>query len=169
MVGTPPDAFASDVFAHPTDSSNLTAAWQIRGNFPANPWRPRCSRCHIAAAKKPVVAARKIAPTPFASGLPQDSRMQLMFGAADFSKPALSASRSFEFRARLRGDRVASRCLMLRKCFSQRWILQRTKPLAARCVISASSAALFRFARASQHRELPSVCRNAPEVCRKTR
>ena len=32
------DAFAPDASAHPTRPTNLTDAWQIRGNISANPW-----------------------------------------------------------------------------------------------------------------------------------
>jgi hypothetical protein len=90
MVGTSSDAFASGVFAHPT---NL-----LRQEKRAN---------------------------GFAFSLPQDSSVQLMFGAADFSDRSLSASRSLGFRITPRGIRAAQRRLMRHKCFRQQWILER--------------------------------------------
>jgi hypothetical protein len=58
---------------------------------------------------------------------------------------------------------------MLRKCLSGRRISRAAWLRALPCGSSASSVTLFRFVRAPQGCELPSVCRNAPEVCRKTR
>jgi hypothetical protein len=52
---------------------------------------------HAFAAKKPRLAARKIAQIPVAFSLPQDSQVELMFGAARFGEPALSASRGLGF------------------------------------------------------------------------
>jgi hypothetical protein len=86
-----------------------------------------------------------------------------MFGAAGFGDLVLSASHSFEFCARLRGDRAATRRPMLHKC-NERWISERTKPLAARCGLSVSSGTRFRCRRRAASRYLPSVRRNAPEV-----
>jgi hypothetical protein len=67
------------------------------------------SGSHFPAAKKPGVAARKIARIPLAASLPQDSHMRSMFGAAGLGGLGLSASLSFEFRDRRRGDRAAHR------------------------------------------------------------
>jgi hypothetical protein len=58
------------------------------------------ARCHASAAKKPGLAARKILRTRAAFSLPQDSQVELMFGAARFGEPALSASRSLDFTSR---------------------------------------------------------------------
>jgi len=52
---------------------------------------------HAFAAKKPRLAARKIARIPIAFSSPQDFRIALMFGAARFGEPALSGSRSVGF------------------------------------------------------------------------
>ena len=95
--------------------------------------------------------------------------MQLMFGAARFWRPGLSASRSKGFRITPHGIGAEPRRLMRLKCFRQRWIFGAAMPLASPCGLSASRGALFRLACALRGRELPSVCRNAPEVCRNTR
>jgi hypothetical protein len=94
--------------------------------------------------------------------------MQLMFGAALFSRPGLSASRFMGFRIAPRGIGAAPRRLMRLKCFKQQWISKPARSHAALCGVSASLGAAFCPARASGGCELPSVCRNAPEVCRKT-
>jgi hypothetical protein len=58
---------------------------------------------------------------------------------------------------------------MRRKCLQLRRISRAPAPPAVPCGSSASRVTLFRLVRALRGRELPSVCRNAPEVCRKTR
>jgi hypothetical protein len=58
---------------------------------------------------------------------------------------------------------------MLHKCLSGRRISRARELHALPCGSSASSRRLFRFVGALRGRELPSVRRNAPEVCRKTR
>jgi hypothetical protein len=95
--------------------------------------------------------------------------MTLMFGVARFWRPGLTASAGFGFRITPRGIRAAPRCLMLHKCFRQRWISDEPMLRASPCGLSASSAAGFRFADTLRGRNLPPLCRNAPEVCRKTR
>jgi hypothetical protein len=67
----------------------------------------------------------------FAASSSQRDHMTLMFGAARFWRPGLSASRSFGFCISARGMRDAPRHLMRRKCFKQRWILERASPRAA--------------------------------------
>jgi hypothetical protein len=57
---------------------------------------------------------------------------------------------------------------MPRKCLSGRRISRARWAGCLPCGSSASSVTLFRVVRAQRGRELPSVCRNAPEVCRKT-
>jgi hypothetical protein len=84
MVGTPPDAFASGASAHPTNSSNLTAAWQIRGNFSANPWQPQRVLPSRIRREKAGSCRMKNARRGFAFGSPQRNRMTLMFGAGSF-------------------------------------------------------------------------------------
>jgi hypothetical protein len=64
----------------------------------------------------------------FAFGSSQRNRMTLMFGAARFCRPGLSASRSFGFRIKPRSMRAAPRRLRRHKCFKQRWILERASP-----------------------------------------
>jgi hypothetical protein len=66
-----------------------------------------------------------------AFSLPQDSSLQLMFGAACYGEQALSASRGFEFCARPRGNRASAH--MLRKCLKQRGISYRTQLFVPRC------------------------------------
>jgi hypothetical protein len=60
----------------------------------------------------------------FAVGSSQRNRMTLMFGAARFWRPGLSASRSFGFCITPRGMRAAPRRLMQHKSFKQRWIFR---------------------------------------------
>jgi hypothetical protein len=91
-----------------------------------------------------------------------------MFGAAYFWRPGLSASLGFGFYITPRVIRTALRRLILHKCFKERWISGEARPRVAPCGLSASIVALFRYRRHVASRGLPSVCRNAPEVCRKT-
>lgn len=103
-----------------------------------------------------------------AFSLPQDPQVQLMFGAARFGEPALSASRSLEFHIAPRGGH-SQHCLdNPRKCFNQRRILDAARRLAAPCDLNTCGGALFHKQRCAQGRSLPLVCRKAPEVCRKT-
>jgi hypothetical protein len=104
----------------------------------------------------------------FAFGSSQRNRMTLMFAAARFCEQALSASRAIGFRHEPRGVRAAPRCRMQRKCFMQRWFLERTRCRAAPWGASASTDTLFHCHRHAGKRKLPSLRRNAPEVCRKT-
>jgi hypothetical protein len=62
----------------------------------------------------------------------------------------------------------AGRAVIARKCFNGRRILRLTEPRLAPSDLSASINATFRFVESSTGGELPSVCRNVPEVCRKT-
>jgi hypothetical protein len=57
---------------------------------------------------------------------------------------------------------------MLHKCFNGLRISDQAKLLASRCGLSASTGSLFAAVRAPQGRDLPSLRRKAPEVCRKT-
>jgi hypothetical protein len=66
-----------------------------------------------------------------AFSLPQDSLVQLMFGAARFREPASSASRSLGFCAAPRGGHSSHRLDNRCKCFNQRRILD-----AARWLVS---------------------------------
>jgi hypothetical protein len=58
---------------------------------------------------------------------------------------------------------------MLRKFFNGQRISEQANASRSPWSLSASSGALFRLARAPRGRRLPSVRRNAPEVCRNTR
>jgi hypothetical protein len=116
--------------------SNLTAAWQIRGNISANPWRPRHpspSRIRREKASPCRKKTRRI----FAFGSSQRNRMTLMFGAARFWRPGLRASRSFGFRITPRGIGAVPRRLTRHKSFKQRWILELARPRVASCGSSA--------------------------------
>jgi hypothetical protein len=66
-----------------------------------------------------------------AFSLPQDSQAELMFGAARFSEPASSASRSLGFHVTLRRRPWPYRLDTPRKCFNQHWIFDATRRLLA--------------------------------------
>lgn len=119
--------------------------------------------------KNTCFAARKIARIPVAFSLPQDLPVQLMFGAARFGEPALSASRGLRFHIAPRRPRSSHRFSTPCKCFNQRRISDQTRRLASPCSLSACNGELFRKHRRARGRGLPLVCRKAPEVCRKTR
>jgi hypothetical protein len=55
------------------------------------------ARRHVSAAKKYPLCRKKNSAESVAFSLPQDSHIELMFGAARFREPALSASRSLGF------------------------------------------------------------------------
>jgi hypothetical protein len=118
--------------------------------------------------KKPRAAARKIARISGAFSSPQDFHIALMFGAVRFGEPALSGSRRVGFRIAPRRCGSPQRLGMPRKCFNQQRIFDTTKRLAAPSGLNACSGAVFRTHRRAGGLGLPSVCRNVPEVCRKT-
>ena len=122
-----------------------------------------------SAAKKPRLAARKIARTDAAFSLPHDSHIALMFGPPGFGERALNASRGLGFHIVPRRRCLPQRLGTPRKCFNQQRIFDATRCLAARCGINACSGAVFCKRRCAGGRGLPLVCRKAPEVCRKTR
>jgi hypothetical protein len=124
--------------------------------------------CHASAAKKPRLAARKIAQIPVAFSLPQDLSMQLMFGAARFGEPALGASRGLEFHIAPRRRRSQHRLGTPHKCFNPHRFFDTTRRLAAPCGLNTCSGAVFRKHRRAGGHGLPLVCRKAPEVRRKT-
>jgi hypothetical protein len=78
-----------------------------------------------------------------AFSLPQDSRAQLMFGAARFGEPVLSVSRSLGFYIVLRRGDSPHRLDTPLKCFNQRLILDATRSFAAPCALNACSGAVF--------------------------
>jgi hypothetical protein len=115
--------------------------------FPQNHGEPvfhGTARRHAFAAKKPGLAARKIARIPVAFSLPQDSWVELMFGAADFGEPASSASRSLGFHIALRRRGSPQRLGTLHKCFNQHRIFDTTRRRAAPCGLNVCSGAVFR-------------------------
>jgi hypothetical protein len=90
-------------FAHPTDSPEShtlprrgKSAEYLPQKHGIGVFRGTARR-HAFAAKKPYLAARKIARIPIAFSLPQDFRIELMFDAAHFGEPALGASRGLGF------------------------------------------------------------------------
>jgi hypothetical protein len=72
------------------------------GIFSAKSWRARfsryCSPPRIRREKTSPCRKEKLR----AFSLPQDARVQLMFGAARFGEPALSAARGLRFDTALR-------------------------------------------------------------------
>jgi hypothetical protein len=84
----------------------------------------RATRRHAFAAKKTRLAARKIVRTLAAFSLPQDSQVELMFSAARFGEPALSASRGLGFHVAPRRGRLPHRLDNPRKCFNPHRILR---------------------------------------------
>jgi hypothetical protein len=103
-----------------------------------------------------------------AFSLPQDLPVQLMFGAARFCEPVLTVSHSLGFYIVPRRGDSPHRLDTPLKCFNQRLILDATRSFAAPCGLNICSGAVFRKQRRAGRRGLPSVCRKAPEVCRKT-
>jgi hypothetical protein len=126
------------------------------------------ARRHASAAKKPRLAARKISLIPIAFSSPQDFRIELMFGAARFGEPALSGSRSVGFHIAPRRPHSPQRLGTPHKCFNQQRIFDTSRRLAAPCDLNTCGGAFFRKQRRVGNPDLPSVCRKAPEVCRKT-
>jgi hypothetical protein len=114
-------------------------------------------------------AARKSAQIPIAFSLPQDSQVELMFGAARFGELALNASRGLGFHSVPRRRHSPHRLGTPHKCFNQQRIFDTTRRLAAPCGLNACSGAVFHKHRRACGRGLPLVCRKAPEVRRKTR
>jgi hypothetical protein len=91
------------------------------------------ARRHAFAAKRPRVAARKIARIPVAFSSPQEFHIELMFGAARFGEPGLSGSGSVGFRVAPRRRRWLQSLGTPRKCFNQHRIFDATGPPAAPC------------------------------------
>jgi hypothetical protein len=86
-----------------------------------------------------------------------------------FRRRGLSCSLGFAFCAGRCGDRAARRLACCASACQDAGFRAPAGLPAQPCGSSASSRRLFRFVRALRGRQLPSVCRNAPEVCRKTR
>jgi hypothetical protein len=91
-----------------------------------------------------------------------------MFGAVRFGEPALSGSRSVGFHIAPRRCHSPQRLGTPDKCFNQQRIFDTSRRLAAPCGLNICGGAVFRSKRRVGNRDLPSVCRKAPEVCRKT-
>jgi hypothetical protein len=102
------------------------------------------ARRHAPAAKKYLLCRKKNCAESVAFSLPQDSHKQLMFGAARFGEPVLSASRGLGFHIAPRGGHSPHRLDMTCKCFNQLRILDQKRRLASSCGVSACSGALFR-------------------------
>jgi hypothetical protein len=78
-----------------------------------------------------------------AFSLPQDLSVQLMFGAARFCEPALSASLGLRFHSAPRQRRSPQRLGTPRKCFNQHRIFGAIRRLAVPCGLNACSGAFF--------------------------
>jgi hypothetical protein len=78
-----------------------------------------------------------------AFSLPQDSRVELMFGAARFGEPVLSVSRSLGFYIVPRRDDSPHRLDTPLKCFNQRLIFDATRSFVSLHGINTCSAAVF--------------------------
>jgi hypothetical protein len=68
-----------------------------RGKSAENPWHSHFSRNRAPPHRRHRFAARKICATRFASSLPQDSSVQLMFEPGGFGRRSLSRSLRLEF------------------------------------------------------------------------
>jgi hypothetical protein len=79
-----------------------------------------------------------------AFSLPQDAHIELMFGAARFGEPALSASCGLRFHIAPRRRRSPQRAGTPHKCFNQHRIFGETRCRAAPCGLTACSGAAFR-------------------------
>jgi hypothetical protein len=79
-----------------------------------------------------------------AFSLPQDSRVELMFSAARFGEPALSAARRLRFHIVPRRRRLPQRLGTPHKCFNQHRIFDATRRLVTPCGLNACSDAAFR-------------------------
>jgi hypothetical protein len=136
-------------FAHPlrTPSRTLPRRVKFAEYFPQNHggrvFHGTAHR-HAFAAKKPRLAARKIAQILVAFSLPQDSHIELMFGAACFGEPHSSVSHSLGFHVTPRGRRSPQRLGTPHKCFNRHRIFNTTRRFAAPCGLNACSAAVFR-------------------------
>jgi len=113
-------------------------------------------------------AATKIRATRFATSLPQDLPAHLMFDWAKLRLPRPNPLAWFGILRRpVRRSRGAA-SQMPHKCLSGRRFRAAHCAGCPPCGSSASSHTLFRVGRARRGRELPSVCRDVPEVCRMT-
>jgi hypothetical protein len=79
-----------------------------------------------------------------AFSLPQDLQAELMFGAARFGEPVLSASRSLGFYIVPRRGDSPHRLDTPLKCFNQRLILDATRSFASPRALNTCSGAVFR-------------------------
>jgi hypothetical protein len=105
----PPVALLCTCGSRSKRRSNLTAAWQIRGNFSANPWRPVHPSPSRIRREKASSCRMKNPRRGFASSSSQRNRMTLVFGTARFWRPGLNASPGSGFRITPRGMRAAPR------------------------------------------------------------
>jgi len=123
------------------------------------------ARRHAFAVKKPRLAARKIACLQFAARLA--SAVNVRRGA--FWRTGFKLLTRLGISHRAAPTSFAARFGTPHKCFNQHRIFDTTRRRAAPCGLNACSGAVFRKHRRAYGRGLPSVCRKAPEVRRKTR
>jgi hypothetical protein len=160
----PAAGFAAGEVPH-RSRPNLSAAWQICGQSmaPAFFAEPRAATppsplCRNENLRNPLCLK-------FAARLVGAVNVRI----ARFRPTRPNPFPWFEIlRRSLRGFRAAS-SRMPHKCLSGRRISRAPWAGCLPCGSSASSRTLFRVVRAQRARQLPSVRRNAPEVCRKTR
>ena len=139
-----------------------------RGKSAANRWRPRFSRNRAPPHRRHRFAATKICASCFATSLPQDSSAQLMFDLGEIPaarlkpfawfgilrRPVLRLARRAVVDAAQVAVRTRDFARMRAVCLAMR--LKRFRPHA------------FSLRPRAARTPLPSLCRNAPEVCRKT-
>jgi hypothetical protein len=90
--------------------------------------------------KNPALPQEKL----LAFSLPQDSSVQLMFGAVRFGEPVLSVSHSLGFYIVPRSDDSPHRLDTPLKCFNQRLILDATRSFASPRGLNTCGGAVFR-------------------------
>jgi hypothetical protein len=150
--------------------SNLTVAWQIRGNFAAKPWQPafRKNRAPPHHCREKTLSCRKKKTRlGLARGSPQRNHMRLMLRAAWFGRLSLSPSRAFGFRGvraaiRLRGARASliSASIDAGICVPHNHFT--TPRRVSRCAV-----ALFRVIRRAITRENTRACHRPAATCLK--
>jgi hypothetical protein len=143
---------------------NLTAAWQICG---------KCLALAFFAEPGAATPPSRLCRNENLRNLLCHQFAARLVGAVNVRSERFRPARLKPFpwfgilRRPVRRSRGAS-SRMQHKCLWGRRISRACEPHALPTGSSASGRTLFRINRARRGRELPSVCRNAPEVCRKT-
>ena len=103
-----------------------------------------------------------------AFSLPHDSQSRVNVRCGSFWRTGFKRLTRLEISYRAAPTRSPQRLGTPHKCFNRHRIFDATRCLAAPCDLNACSGAVFRAHRRARGRGLPLVCRNAPEVRRKT-